>query len=30
MRAPQLGDLLEHCGGAKQVLAAALAACRRR
>jgi hypothetical protein len=29
MRASQLGDLLEHCGGAKQVLAAALAAVRR-
>jgi hypothetical protein len=30
MRVPQLGDLLEHCGGAKQVLTAALAAIRRR
>jgi hypothetical protein len=29
MRASQLGDLLEHCGGDKQVLAAALAAVRR-
>jgi hypothetical protein len=29
MRSPQLGALLERCGGARQVLAAALAAIRR-
>jgi hypothetical protein len=29
MRDPQFGDLLDLCGGAKQVLAAALAAIRR-